>query len=128
MQNRSTELLRLPWERKEKLLYIRMHRIYVLTLPTIELYATAFFFLIIIKYLSGLHLICWNFFSLFFLTPEFSYAGRKFERAEGSRSLKIQTGLGAGRRLCCRGAAASLEIFLSFLKQAQLTELQAFIV
>lgn len=44
MQNRSTELLRLPWERKEKLLYIRMHRIYVLTLPTIELYATAFFF------------------------------------------------------------------------------------
>lgn len=89
MQNRSTELLRLPWERKEKLLYIRMHRIYVLTLPTIELYATAFFFfLIIIKYLSGLHLICWFFF-FFFLTPEFSYAGGKCERVVGSRSLKI---------------------------------------
>lgn len=32
MQNRSAALLRLPWERKEKLLYIRMHRIYIVAL------------------------------------------------------------------------------------------------
>lgn len=98
MQNRSTELLRLPWERKEKLLYIRMHRIYVPTLPTIELYATAFFF-------NNNKIPLWfafnllGFFFSFSLTPEFSYVGRKFERAVGSRSLKIQTGSGAGKRL-----------------------------
>lgn len=88
MQNRSTELLRLPWERKEKLLYIRMHRIYVLTLPTIELYATAFFFF------NNNKIPLWFAFNLlvfffFFLTPEFSYAGGKCERVVGSRSLKI---------------------------------------
>ena len=32
MQNRSAALLRLPWERKEKLLYIRMHHIYIVAL------------------------------------------------------------------------------------------------
>lgn len=79
-----------------------------------------------------MHLICWGFFfPLFFLTPEFSYASRKFERAEGIQILEDTDRVGGWQEaLMQRGweSTASLEIFLSFLKQAQLTELQAFII
>ena len=44
MQNRSAALLRLPWERKEKLLYIRMHRIYIVALCDHWTICNCFFF------------------------------------------------------------------------------------
>lgn len=61
MQNRSAELLRLPWERKEKLLYIRMHCIYIVALCNNWTICNWFFFFFN-KENSSLHLICWFFF------------------------------------------------------------------
>lgn len=103
MQNRSTALLRLPWERKKKLLYIRMHRIYIVALCDNWTICNCFFFNN--KKNSGLHLICWFFPP--FLPLSFSYA-RTVWKGEGSRSLRYGV-LGANDRQLSWGGVGGPE-------------------
>lgn len=109
MQNRSAALLRLPWERKEKLLYIRMHRIYIVALCDNWTICNCVFFLIIKKN-SGLHLICW-FFPPFFLLH--LHMPEQCERGRG-RDHWGYGGLGASERQLSWGGVGDPEQVYSY--------------
>lgn len=103
MQNRSAALLRLPWERKEKLLYIRMHRIYIVALCDNWTICNCFFFNNKKKLWFAFNLLIFpSFFLLHFHMPE------QCERGRG-RDHWGYGGLGASERQLSWGGVGDPE-------------------